>query len=234
MLENDYKITNKYWLLINEKIDQSNYFLKEIEKQYEQPTHKIKYLFSAFLISIQSIPDYILAEANRQFGLGLKDEQYWKPLDFCKEAKNQKNDSALKFYRFWNTSMKELDASEIGKIIRLLRNIDTHKTAQKPTLEVTISIKNNLDYSSTISIEEVRGAEIKNNYIPSYIKRCKHELLMVANQKSGNNYNEHDLEIKISFLIHPNLKFDLKEACLKILDKMKEFDEKSQKILHDS
>lgn len=218
--------------MINEKIDQALYFLKEIEKQYETPSPDIKYVFSAFLSSIQSVPDYLLSEANRKFGLGLIDSKTWYPSDFCKKSKEIDNEKALKFYRFWNQYRKKLRKSQFGKLFYMLRNMDIHKTSQKPLFIFVVSINNNSNYSQTVLVEEVRRAEIKNNYLQREIDNTKKEVLEDANKDRERKYTENDLILQISFKTPLGKNFELKEVCLEILHEMKKFDTESQKLLN--
>ena len=219
-------------VLINEKIDQASYFLNKIEEQYEVPSPEIKYFFSAFLSSIESVPDYLLSEANRKFKLGLKDERYWRPSDFCKKSKDLNHEQALKFYRFWNPYTKNLRQSKSGKLFKLLRNLDIHKSSQKPSFMFMVSIKNNPNYSRTVLVEETRNAEIKNNPYPKHIDDAKKEVLQDANRDGTKKYDETDLILKICFILPSEEELELKNLCVEILDEMKIFYTESQKILN--
>lgn len=131
----------------NQKIDEAKFFLSHIDF-YQPDVSIVKFFFSAYLGAIQSIPDYILNEANLIFRLGLPEDKTWYPRNFEEKAislSENGSKNALRYYRWWKTVTTQNNSSAVGKVFQNIRNIDIHKTKQKPIFNVLVLPKDNFE-----------------------------------------------------------------------------------------
>jgi len=131
----------------NQKIEEAKFFLDHI-KFYQPDISIVKFYFSAYLGAIQSIPDYILNEANLIFELGLPENETWYDWNFEKKAKvvsDKGSKNALRYYKWWKAITTSHDSSAVGKVFRNIRNMDMHKKKQKPIFNVLVLPKDSFD-----------------------------------------------------------------------------------------
>jgi len=122
-------------LTLDEKIKEAEFFLDLIRKN--QPNVSIvKFHFSAFLEAVESIPDYILSEASQEYELDLPLDETWYDRDFEKNAKEKNNKNALLFLKWWRQFYKGTYHGKVGEVIKKIRNMEMHKTKQKPLFNV--------------------------------------------------------------------------------------------------
>lgn len=124
-------------MTLDEKIQEAEFFLNLIRKN--QPNVSVvKFHFSAFLSAVESIPDYILAEASQEYGLDLPLDEEWHYWDFEAKAKEneKKNENALLFLKWWRQFYKGTYHGKVGQVIKKIRNMEMHKTKQKPIFNV--------------------------------------------------------------------------------------------------
>ena len=135
-------------MTVEQKIDEASLWLEHISF-YSPDISIVKYFFGAFLSATSSIPDYILAEANQFYNLGLPMNSSWYPRDFEREAKNQDKDAkpnALKFYKWWCAWNDSKRAGKVGDVFNNIRNMEIHKKKQQPALNVLILPVDNKSY----------------------------------------------------------------------------------------
>ena len=65
----------------NQKIEEAKFFLDHM-KFYQPDISIVKFYFSAYLGAVQSIPDYVLHEANLIFELRLPENETWYPKNY--------------------------------------------------------------------------------------------------------------------------------------------------------
>jgi len=131
----------------NQKIEEAKFFLDHINF-YQPDVSIVKFYFSAYLGAVQSIPDYILNEANLVFELGLHEDETWYYRNFEDKAKNlfeNGSKNPLRYYNWWKVITTQNNSSAVGKIFQNIRNIDTHKKKQKPVFNVLVLPKDNFD-----------------------------------------------------------------------------------------
>lgn len=124
-------------MTLDEKIKEAEFFLDLIRKN--QPNVSIvKFYFSAFLSAVESIPDYILAEASQEYELDLPLDEEWHYWDFEAKAKEneKKNENALLFLKWWRQFYRGTYHGKVGQVIKKIRNMEMHKTKQKPIFNV--------------------------------------------------------------------------------------------------
>lgn len=131
-------------MTLDQKLDEAQFFLEHMSF-YDPDISVVKYFFSAFLCSVSSIPDYILAEANIEYNLGLSVDATWYSRDFERAAKKQHESgklNALKFFKWWEAWTHTKDNTLVGKVFKNIRNMEIHKTKQKPTFNVMVLADN--------------------------------------------------------------------------------------------
>jgi len=123
------------YLTLDEKIQEAEFFLDLIKKT-QPDVSLVKYYFSAFLGALGSIHDYILAEASQEYELGLPLNETWYDGDFEKKAKEKNSKNALLFLKWWRKITENHNKIGAGKVIKDVRNMEMHKTKQKPIFNV--------------------------------------------------------------------------------------------------
>lgn len=127
--------------MIEDKVAESKFFLNKIIEECKKEKHDlvtISYYYSAFLSASYSVFDYVLHYANRVFGLGLSDEDYWDWRTFAEEAKKQGNEAALDFIGWWKSRQELENNMTVGKAFSQCRRINTHK---RPTYKIGVDPK---------------------------------------------------------------------------------------------
>jgi len=122
-------------MTLDEKIEEAEFFLDLIKKN-DPNLSVVKHYFSAFLGAVESIPDYILAEASQSYDLGLSLEDKWFDRHFEEKAKEKNNENAKLFLKWWRQYHKVLYIKGAGQVIKKTRDLDMHKTKQKPIFNV--------------------------------------------------------------------------------------------------
>ena len=122
-------------MTVNQKIDEASHHFKMIQKFYPN-LKKTSYYYSPFISAIQSIPTYLLNEANERFSLGLPDDNAWYSRQFEEKAKEifSENKILLNFFNWWTAWTTTNFKMEIGKLFKSSRNKDEHKTKQNPSI----------------------------------------------------------------------------------------------------
>jgi len=121
---------------LDEKIKEAEFFLELIRK-HQPDVSVVKFYFSAFLGSVGSIHDYILAEANQEYQLELPMDKTWFDRHFEDKANEKNNENALLFLKWWRQVHKNhYETAVVGKVIKNIRNMEMHKTKQKPEFNV--------------------------------------------------------------------------------------------------
>lgn len=144
---------------LKDKLAESSFFLEQISKSStEENAKNLPFYFSAFLSSTYSIFDYVLAEANYEFNVGLSSTEKWFPRDFRIRAEEIAkggigDKKALTFFEWWSSRKNLEDNSIVGNAFSKARNINTHK---KPSYKLSIKIPNSepsITEKGSISIE---------------------------------------------------------------------------------
>lgn len=171
-------------MTVKEKLEEVEFFLEEIKK-HNPDLKYVKHFFSAFLNSVFSIPDYILAEANLQFELKLSLSETWYPRHFKEKAKNMHNVEAENFYNWWSTFLTKLDETEIGRILKETRDLNTHKFYQKPRYFAIIQPENQLpsDKPMVSQFHETPINEISLDDYSSILETTKIGYLKMLNEE---------------------------------------------------
>lgn len=128
-------------MTLEEKFEEAEFFLKKI-KEVNLDLSQVKHYFSAFLYSVESIPDYLLAEAAIKYELGLSLDEKWTYREFNEKAKKDNKKEAQDYYQKWSAIKNEIDQTHVGKIFSVMRNMHTHKTTQRPDYFLVITNKN--------------------------------------------------------------------------------------------
>jgi len=135
-------------MTVEQKIDEAAFWLEHV-KFYSPDISIVKYFFGAFLSAVTSIQDYVLAEANEFYQLGLSMDEKWNWKDFKKESKKQAKNgkpNAFEFYKWWSAWTKSSRAGKVGEVFSNIRNMEIHKKKQKPVLNVLILPMNQKSY----------------------------------------------------------------------------------------
>jgi len=121
-------------MTVEEKLSEAEFFRNKLKEtcntKYEEQNKKlfeIRCYYSAYLSSSISVYDYALNHANRVFGLGLTDEQYWDNRTFRKEAESQGNKEALAFIVWFDSRIELEKGMTLGNAFTQSRRINTHK-----------------------------------------------------------------------------------------------------------
>ena len=147
-------------MTVDQKIDEALLWLEHIRFYYPDISI-IRYFFSAFLSSVASIKDYVLAEASEVYKLDLPLDETWYPRHFKEKAEEKAengNNSALNFFNWWEAWNNKTNNSKVGQVFNRLRNMDMHKKKQKPALNILILPLENKTYEKPHKIPvEITG-----------------------------------------------------------------------------
>ena len=135
-------------MTVDQKIDEALLWLEHIRFYYPDISI-IRYFFGAYLSSVASIKDYVLAEASEVYDLDLPLDETWYPKHFKEKAEEKwknGNNSALNFFNWWTAWNNTTNNSKVGQVFNRLRNMDMHKKKQKPALNILILPLDNKPY----------------------------------------------------------------------------------------
>lgn len=217
-------------MTVNNKLAEAEYFFEQI-KRYSPDIKLVKYYFSAFLYSTNSIFDFLLVEAAQKFKLGLSMDKKVYPSHFKTAAKG--NEKAMKFYKFWEDWKNEFEKSSMGKVFTETRHLNAHKISQKPQYAAKIEIDKRLlgEKNVLVNVEVTTGGEMQYDHFLRTLETSKKEHLKIWNKKRDekSKLNESNLNVSI-WLEPPGLpRNNLIEVCQVVLTFMKRFVEFARK-----
>jgi len=190
-------------MTVDQKIDEALLWLEHIRFYYPDISI-IRYFFGAYLSSVASIKDYVLAEASEVYDLDLQLDETWYPKDFkekaAAKAKNG-NESALNFFNWWTVWNKKTNNSKVGQVFNKLRNMDMHKKKQKPALNILILPEDNKAYEKPHKIPvEITGDGVISSIdeLNMSIDLLKPKLLEKINQLRTEKGDPPALNIKVA------------------------------------
>lgn len=122
--------------ILNEKIEEAEFFLNKIKKYYNCFPESNYYL-SAFLTSSRSIPDYLLEEYQIKYNLGISLDVSDLRNQFIKKATKLNNHDAIDFYHWFKKKLNYISTEDnIGSIFVKNRNLNTHRTPTRSAIVV--------------------------------------------------------------------------------------------------
>jgi len=166
---------------IEEKIRDCKYNLKQI-KHFNPDPHYVDYFFKNYLQSVLDVYDGIFEEANRDFGLFVREKCTKEKFEV--KAIGKKDNLALEFVSWFEKHFKDEHANQYPNFIKKVLDFFA-KYGELP--KITIKILANQRYSDDI-IQEIH-VELTNGNIRSKedlrmeIKRQIPILLELINQK---------------------------------------------------
>jgi len=123
----------------DEKIDEAERWLDKIRNSgHRTDRTELKDNVTAFLNSVNSIPDHLLEEYNKKFNLGITFTDKLYPSTFEDEAKKNKNQKALNIISSFKKEKSKVESHPIGKILTKKRDLDTHRDSQRPNKLVAV------------------------------------------------------------------------------------------------
>ena len=218
-------------MTLEEKFEESEFFLKKI-KETEPDLSQVKHYFSAFLYSIESIPDYLLAEAAVKYDLGLSLEETWYPNDFFNTSKKLDIKEAQDYYEKWFAIKNMINQTNIGKIFSVMRNMHTHKTTQRPDYFLLITNKNPKEgeHVNHKLLLHPNGHPTLESALDVIEANKKHYLnTWNGNREKNEQLTDDNMIAKLSIGIDRLQSFELVDLCEKFLKMMKTFAEISAK-----
>ncbi len=126
-----------------QKIRDCEYNLNQI-KHFEPDPYYTKYFFENYIKSVQSFYQQIFEEANRDFGLFVKDN--CNKDKFAKKAKEKKDKNALEFVNWFN---KEFDRVHVNIFPKFIKNI-LHLDNIKKVVNIKIMLRAKERYKDDI------------------------------------------------------------------------------------
>ena len=130
------------------KLEECKHFLDMVIKSIEQEK---MYYFSAFLASWRSVFDILLLDAAIMFDLGLTREKHFSSYKFTEAAIQQDKYDALKFYKWWKNTWKELQEELLYKERNYLVHRGTYEPPSPEHVEVDENIENYFDYIASVT-----------------------------------------------------------------------------------
>ena len=136
-------------MVVEDKIKQSKRWLIRIDTKVLNQFDAIDFI-GAFLNTVNSIPDHLLEDVSKYYGLDIDPDSKSIKKDFIKKAKESKNTKALDFYKEFKKNLKNIQEKDpIGVVFHRSRNIDTHRLLQKPSQIV-------LDFGDMVATKDMK------------------------------------------------------------------------------
>lgn len=127
------------YVVVEKKIDRTERWLDKIKNsEHRKDRTELKDNVSAFLNDVKNIPDHLLADYSKKFGL---EKMIGTPLTIKKfedAAKKMNKPEAIKFAKSFNAEIQKMKSSQLGKVLFEKRNLDTHIDNQEPTKLVVV------------------------------------------------------------------------------------------------
>jgi ribosomal protein L7Ae-like RNA K-turn-binding protein len=156
-------------MVVNEKIEEANYFLDKIKKATDREDFIPN--LSAFLCSSKSIPEYLLEDYNIKYGLRISLDKRLDKSMFEEVARKRKNSNAIALVKGYNHNFNKLKKDKIAKLLLSMRNIKAHRTDLPLQKNVSVSTIENVDKQSTISNTKVKWSF--DDYNADVVESCE-------------------------------------------------------------
>lgn len=217
-------------MTVNNKLAEAEYFFEQIKQLYPDIKY-LKYYYSAFLYSTDSIFDFLLSEAAKKFNLNLPIDKKWYPSHFETVAKG--NAKAERFFKHWDETKKEFENTSVGKVFKETRDLNTHKISQKPEYAATIEIDKPLPNEKPVlvQIHDAKNTEVEYEDFMDLLELSKKGHLGIWNRNRDENsqLTLSNLKTKI-WMSPPGLeRHELIEVCQVVLTFMKRYVELTRK-----
>ena len=226
-------------MTLDEKIQEAEFFLDLIRKN-EPNVSIVKYYFSAFLGALGSIHDYILAEASQEYNLELSMDESWFDRHFEKKAKEQGNENALLFLKWWRKVTEVHKKTGAGQIIQNVRNMELHKTKQKPIFNILWWAIPPIEKQTLkkIPVTTDKNSDVESiNDLDVSLELLKPEILKRENEYRTKNSQQPATDIIFTWSLQipglPNFG-KLEDACETFVQMMKHDVEIARQIMEES
>ena len=107
-----------------EKVNEANFFKDKIDENYSK-FPDVEFYFNAFLHSCYSIPNHLLEDYNKKFGLGII--ECLNVNSFKEKAKKLDKTDAVEFISWYSAEVKKLNSTLLGEILRNKRHQSAHR-----------------------------------------------------------------------------------------------------------
>jgi len=93
---------------------------------------KIHYELEHFLITIRSVPDYLLEDYNKKYALGISLDDKLHPNAFKRKARELRNEDATSFIKWYEKKLRVLYKDEVCLFVKNKRDISIHRQEVTP------------------------------------------------------------------------------------------------------
>lgn len=179
---------------IEKTIDDCKIYLKQI-KQYEPDPFYVNHYFSEFIDSINKTLEGIFDEANRDFGLFIKEKMSYEK--FLEKAKSKNDLQAIKFSEWYIDKFSQEHKSRIPKAIKKICEIK-NKQNKLPGIKIMIRAQDryendiNQQIMVGLSNEKLRSKEELqieiNRQLPVFLEVINHK--RTKNNEPSVNENQ--------------------------------------------
>lgn len=223
-----------------DKLNEAKFFLDMLKQTQEKSMNlkSMRYLTSAFLTAIRSIPDHALYEANIGLRVGFDLTDVFNFKDFKKRVHDDDNSKGIGFAEWYEIEIDNFKNSPFCNQLREITNKGVHSKDIRYSLKLYIKPKNKKEYDKPKILDLEKTGEyphfddmgevfdLANQYISDFTKNINKIREEHGDEKSEGN----DIEVRISFPDQPLLKFS--EACEVIYKVMEKWtnDFKQKKI----
>lgn len=202
-------------MTVKDKVDQAERWLDKIKNSYPNQT-EVEDNLSAFLSSINSIPDHLLEDYNNKYNLGVSLTEDLYKNKFEDKAKSQKNVNAIAFIVWFKQKINIIELDPIGSILTQKRHLDIHRTTQKPNhFEATLS--DIVEVSDSVSVREFPA-----NMTAEEAMRILREEVGKEEKKNSETRNESQSgSSTVDLYFQDLININVRDACQHFLDLMK-------------
>ena len=200
------------------KIKETQFFLNKL-KDNKRKLLIATYYFSAFLTSSSSILYHLLATYNEKYELNLKNINANM---FLKRAQKKKNTKALKFIKWYNSKIENLENDKTCGKLRRLRHQNVHHSLKLPSHHVMMYVHRAAPIGFMV-FQPAIGRTLKEKEVGQAIKKYTEELMTKVNQQLIEKGEKPIKKIKKTIIL--NLSdieyFELDAGCRKYFREIK-------------
>jgi hypothetical protein len=203
-----------------EKLEEAKFFLQKLSPS-QSTLQETVYYYSAFLSSARSIFDHLLEEANQKFVLGIPLDQRLDGKKFNELTRYSGNIRAREFIQWYDSVFDKINKTEIGKIFKIERDLNTHRRIQTPQLVCKITVMDDPHKSKKTFILDVEPtAENMDNSINATVANIT-EVINTERKKAGQPESNH-FSFSIYFSINDDHEKDLVQSCTTFVNVLQE------------
>jgi len=140
------------------RLKEALYHLRNMEQTYATDEEHFIYELNCFLITLRSIPDVLLEDFNKKYGLGISLDEKLTPQVFERRAQELNKTDALCFIEWWKERVDSIVKDRYGSFLFHKRNISVHRRVVTPD-SIQITLTETIHLTDSVSIKAYDESE---------------------------------------------------------------------------